>query len=283
MQIDTGGDGPLVLLIHGFPETSSSWRHQMSALATAGYRAVAVDVRGYGDAVRPGGVEDYRMLVNVADAVEAVRSLGRSAAAVVGHDVGSPIASACALIRPDVFTAVGMLGVPWTPRADAPPTSLMPNDFYVRWFQDPGVAEATIEADLAAWLRGFYVALTGEPSPGWSAGPPTLPTGAPLPAWLSQTDFDAIVAEFARNGMTGPLNRYRNFDRDWEDLAAFDGRAIGQPAIFIAGAHDPSVAWMRDAIGLLGEPHLIDGAGHWVQQEAPDEVSNLLIDWLCSL
>ena len=273
------GEGPLVLLIHGFPEGAWAWRHQLPALATAGYRTVAIDVRGYGGSFAPDGVEAYQMLAHVADNVAIVRALGAGAAVVIGHDWGSPIATASAQVRPDVFTAVGMLGVPYTPRGELPPA--FPPDFYVGHFQAPGVAEAEIEADVAGWLRRFYAALTDD-TPGWFGVPMQLPD-APLPDWVA--DFDAIVATFERNGFAGPLNRYRNFTRDWEDLAAFDGPR--QPAIFITGERDGTRRWLGEAIerqsewlpGLTGA-HVIDDCGHWVQQERPEQVNALLLDFL---
>jgi pimeloyl-ACP methyl ester carboxylesterase len=293
------GDGPLVLLVHGFPEGRWSWRHQLPALARAGFHAVAIDVRGYGGSSRPAGVEAYRIVAHVADAVAVVHALGADTAVVIGHDWGSPIASACALMRPDIFTGVGLLGVPYTPRGETRPTEAFAlaggeEEFYVSYFQRPGRAEAEIEADIRGWLRGFYVALDGQSpaAPPWFTIPSggtlrdRLPVNAPLPHWLSEAELDARAAEFERNGVAGPLNRYRNVDRDWEDLAAFDGATIRQPAIFIAGARDASTAWLSDAIDdqadwllALAGAHLLDG-GHWVQQELPDQVNSLILDWL---
>ena len=273
------GDGPLVLLVHGFPEGAWAWRHQLPALAAAGYRAVAIDVRGYGGSFAPVAVEAYRMLAHVADNVAVVRALGAETAAVIGDDWGSAIATASAQVRPDLFTAIGMLGVPYTPRGDAPPT--FPDDFYVGHFQAPGVAEAEIEADVRGWLCRFYAALTAG-TPGWFGVPMQLPD-APLPEWI--TDFDAIVAAFQYNGFAGPLNRYRNFARDWEDLAAFDDPR--QPALFITGERDSTRLWLADAIErqaqLLSAPagtHVIADCGHWVQQERPEQVNALLLDFL---
>lgn len=294
------GDGPLVLLVHGFPEGWWAWRHQLPALAAAGHRAVAIDLRGYGSSIRPGEIEAYRMLSHVADNVAVVRALDAETAAVIGHDWGSPIAAASALTRPDVFTAVGLLGVPFTPRGDMRPSEQFAlagadEEFYVAYFQQPGKAEAEIEADVRSWLRGFYVALAGDSpeAPGWFTVPPgaamrdRLPVDARLPEWMTEDEFDAHVSQFERNGFTGPLNRYRNMDRDWEDLAAFDGATIRQPSIFIAGALDSSVAWLSEAIDLqatwlprLAGVHLLEGCGHWVQQERPGEVNELLVDWL---
>jgi pimeloyl-ACP methyl ester carboxylesterase len=289
-----------VLLVHGFPECWYSWRHQLPALAAAGYRAVAIDVRGYGRSSKPAAIEAYRMLAHVADNVAVVGALGATSATVVGHDWGSPIAAASALVRPDVFTATGLLSVPYSPRSGVRPTDAFAHaggdeEFYVSYFQQTGRAEEEIEPDVRSWLRGFYTALSGDTAHGANvfAVPhgrrmrDRLPESDPLPAWLSEDDLDVYAQEFERTGLTGALNRYRNVDRDWEDLAAWDGAAIGQPALFIAGARDASTTWMADAIeahaetlpGLRGS-HLLDGCGHWVQQERPDDVNRLLIEWL---
>lgn len=175
-----------------------------------------------------------------------------------------------------------MLGVPYTPRAEAPPA--FPADFYVGHFQPPGVAEAEIMPDVAGWLRRFYAALT-DGTPGWFGVPMQLPD-APLPGWA--TDVDDITAGFERNGIAGPLNRYRNFTRDWEDLAAFD--APHQPTVFITGERDSTRIWLGDAIERQAQwlpahtgNHVIPDCGHWVQQERPDEVNALLLDFLNGL
>ena len=211
------GDGPLVLLIHGFPEGWWSWRHQLPAIASAGFRAVAIDVRGYGGSSRPAEVQAYRMLAHVADTVAVVRGLAADTAVVIGHDWGAPIASACALMRPDVFTAVGLLSVPFTPRGEVRPTEAFAltgggEEFYVSYFQAPGRAEAEINADIQSWLRGFYVALDGQfaAAPTWFSIQPggtmrdRLPVDAPLPHWLSEAELDARAAEFESNGFSGP-------------------------------------------------------------------------------
>jgi len=297
------GEGPLVVLIHGFPEGWSCWRRQLPALAAAGFRAVAIDVRGYGRSSQPLEVEAYRMLAHVSDTAAVIRALQSDAAVVIGHDWGAPIATACALMRPDLVSAVGMLGVPYTPRGQMRPTEAFARaggeeEFYISYFQQPGRAEAEIEADVRSWLRGVYVALDGEPpaAPRWFTVPPggkirdRLPTEAPLPGWISEEEFEARVAQFERNGFTGPLNRYRNVDRDWEDLAAFEGATIGQPAIYIAGELDNSTGWLSKAIAQqaallpnLAGSHLLEGCGHWVQEERPDRVNDLILDWLATI
>lgn len=308
------GTGPLVLLVHGFPESWYSWRHQLPALAAAGYRAVAVDVRGYGRSAKPAAVAAYRMLDLVEDNVAVVHALGEESAVVVGHDWGAAIAANSALLRPDVFRAVGLLSVPYAPRGGPRPSDLFARmggaeepggegefgggeEFYVSYFQEPGRAEAEIEPDVRGWLAGFYAALSGDTMPPPGAPAPhfvskggtlrdRFPRG-PLPGWLGEHELDFYAGEFERTGLTGALNRYRNMDRDWEDLAAFDGAPIIQPSLFVGGSLDASTTWLADAIdaypvtlpGLISS-HLLDGCGHWIQQERPAEVNRILTDWL---
>lgn len=299
------GTGPLVLLVHGFPESWYSWRHQLPALAAAGYRAAAIDVRGYGRSSRPAEVAAYRMTAHVGDNVGVVRALGEETATVIGHDWGSTIAADSALLRPEVFTAVGLLGVPYAPRGGPRPTDAFgamggPEEFYVSYFQQPGRAEAEIEPDVRGWLAGFYAGLSADTMPPGGEGrlffvPPggrmadRFPRGA-RPGWLTEDALDRYAAEFERTGLTGALNRYRNVDRDWEDLAAWDGAAIRRPALFVGGELDASTAWMSQAIEAfpttlpqLSASHILPGCGHWVQQERPDEVNRLLTDWLDAL
>ncbi|MFE7031006.1 alpha/beta fold hydrolase [Streptomyces sp. NPDC057621] len=302
------GTGPLVLLVHGFPELWHSWRHQLPALAAAGYRAVAIDVRGYGRSSAPDDVEAYRIGAHVEDNVAVVHALGEETAVIVGHDWGSTIAADSALLRPDVFTAVGLLGVPYAPRGGMRPTDVFAmiggdEEFYVSHFQEPGRAEAEIEPDVRGWLAGFYATLVGDtmPASGEGAGSGAVffvPKGGRLsdrfvrdrPSWLTDEELDFCAAEFERTGFTGALNRYRSMDRDWEDLADFDGAPLTQPSLFVAGELDASIAWLADAIkafpdtlpGLVSS-HLVEGSGHWVQQERPEEVNRLLTDWLRSL
>ncbi|WP_043631224.1 alpha/beta fold hydrolase [Nonomuraea candida] len=293
------GSGPLVLLVHGFPESWYSWRHQLPAIAAAGFRAAAIDVRGYGRSSAPARVEDYRMLAHVADNAAVVRALGGGPAVVVGHDWGAPIAANSALLRSDLFRAVALLSVPYSPRGPHRPTDGFAafggdDEFYVSYFQRPGRAEAEIEPDVRGWLAGCYAALSAEGggaafvSPGGRLRDRFPEHG--LPSWLSEEDLDVYAGEFERTGLTGALNRYRNVDRDWEDLAAWDGAPIAQPALFIGGALDETTTWMGGAIKALPQTmpgmsgvHLLDGCGHWVQQERPDDVNRLLTDWLRAL
>jgi pimeloyl-ACP methyl ester carboxylesterase len=301
------GEGPLVLLVHGFPESWYSWRHQLPALAAAGYRAVAIDVRGYGRSSQPLAVADYRMVRLVADNVGLVAALGEDQAAIVGHDWGAPIAWTSALLRPDLFTAVAGLSVPYSPPSAVRPLAAMramggAEEFYIEYFQEEGRAEAEIEADVRGWLRGFmYVASGDAPPPDPSAGTvATIPHGAQMkdrfhqpermPAWLTETDLDVYANELEHTGFRGALNRYRNVDRDWEDLAAFRDKAIEVPALFVGGDRDGPTIWGGAAIAAFGTtlPKLhrsliLPGCGHWTQQERPDEVNQALIDFLASV
>ncbi|MEV0123799.1 alpha/beta hydrolase [Streptomyces sp. NPDC050703] len=301
------GSGPLVLLVHGFPESWYSWRHQLPALAAAGYRAVAVDVRGYGRSSRPADVAAYRMLELVEDNAAVVHALGEESAVVVGHDWGATIAAHSALVRPDVFRAAALLGVPYTPPGGPRPSEVFAgmggegrDEFYVSYFQEPGRAEAEIEPDVRGWLAGFYAALSadtmpgpGDPDPHFTSLGGTLRdrfSAGALPGWLDEAGLDVYAGEFERTGLTGALNRYRNMDRDWEDLARFAGAPLTVPSLFIGGALDASTTWLADAVeafpdtlpGLSGA-HILDGCGHWVQQERPAEVNRLLTDWLAAL
>ncbi|MFF4380957.1 alpha/beta fold hydrolase [Kitasatospora sp. NPDC001547] len=299
------GTGPLVLLVHGFPESWYSWRHQLPALAAAGYRAVAPDVRGYGRSAKPSAPEEYRMRALVEDNLALVHALGERTAAVIGHDWGANIAAACALLHPEAFHAVGLLSVPYTPPGGPRPSEALARmggdqEFYVSYFQEPGRAEAEIEPDVRGWLAGFYAALSadtmpppGRPDPHFVGPGGTLrerfPAGR-LPSWLTEADLDHYAGEFERTGLTGALNRYRNMDRDWADLADLNGAPLTQPSLFIGGALDATTTWMADAIAAhpatlpaLVSSHLLDGCGHWVQQERPQEVNRLLTSWLATL
>jgi pimeloyl-ACP methyl ester carboxylesterase len=300
------GSGPLVLLVHGFPESWYSWRHQLPVLAAAGWRAAAIDVRGYGRSSRPDAIEAYRMLCHVGDNLGVVEALGEERAVIVGHDWGAPIAANSALLRPDVFRAVALLSVPYAPRGKRRPTEVFAEmggdeEFYISYFQEPGRAEAEIEPDVRGWITGMYISASSSArrAPDGGTTISVRPGGKlsdrfvipdPLPAWLSEEDLDVYAGEFERTGLTGGLNRYRNVDRDWDDLAPWAGQPIGVPSLFIGGERDGPTMWGAAQIerfattlpGLRGS-HILPGCGHWVQQEEADTVSRLLVDWLAGL
>jgi pimeloyl-ACP methyl ester carboxylesterase len=296
------GSGPVVLLLHGFPELWYSWRHQLPALAEAGFRAVAPDLRGYGRSDAPEPLEAYSMRNMTADAAGILDAIGAQQAVVVGHDWGAPIAWHCALMYPERFPAVAAMSVPYQPRSAAmPPTQAFKrifgdNFFYILYFQEPGVAEAELEADVRRSMLLSLSNLSGSASSGRALAPrPATSTmfgdaKAPdsLPAWLSEADLDYYVTEFKRTGFRGGLNRYRNMDRDWAELAHLQGAKVEQPALFIAGESDPVLQFTRvDAMTThvpnLRKTVLLPGCGHWTQQERPAEVNRDLIEFLRSL
>jgi pimeloyl-ACP methyl ester carboxylesterase len=298
------GSGPLVLLLHGFPEGAHSWRNQLPALAEAGYHAVAPDVRGYGWTDAPADVASYRMRELVADAAGLVEALGEERAIVVGHDWGAQVAWHAALLRPDRFRAVAALSVPLGPRPPAPPTAILRKRFegvffYMLYFQQPGVGEAELEQDVRRSLRLMYFAASGDSSPvpgfvGKPAGAKLLDgmiDPEVLPSWLTAADLDAYAAAFTHAGFRGALHRYRNMDRDWEDLADVAGAKVAIPALFIAGEKDMVIAMtgpdtfpkMKERVPDLRDVVLIPGAGHWVQQERPLETNRALLPFLKSL
>jgi pimeloyl-ACP methyl ester carboxylesterase len=307
MHVAEAGRGPLVVLCHGFPESWYSWRHQLLALARAGFHAVAPDQRGYGQTSAPPAVDQYTLLHLVGDLVGLLDALGAPAAAIVGHDWGAPVAWHAALLRPDRFHQVAGLSVPFRPRTATRPTSVMPQTadavFYQLYFQEPGVAEADLEADPRATIRRILYWASGEArDPGAEVSPADLgmvprgggliasrPEPPALPAWLSAADIEFYAGEFARTGFRGGLNWYRNIDRNWSLLAPWTGATIGVPALYVAGDRDLVLAFrgMDQLLPALPRfaPQLrrtliLPGCGHWTQQERPDEVNAALLEFL---
>jgi pimeloyl-ACP methyl ester carboxylesterase len=298
------GSGPLVLLCHGFPELAWSWRAQIPALAAAGYRVVAPDMRGYGATDKPAAVEAYSLPCLVGDLVDLVRALGETTATVVGHDWGAQVAWTAAQLRPDVFTAVAGLSVPFRPRVPGKPPAaywramtkrLGLGDFYMVRFQDPG-AEAEFDADVATAVRRLYRSYDGAtPDDQRSSG--FVPEGMSFlqstpsdgidPPWLTEQILAPYVAAFTAGGFGPPLNWYRNLDRNYELLAFAQGLGISVPALFLTGARDPVRGYGRNAedempqwIPDLRDRIVVPGAGHWIQQERPDVVNAALIGFL---
>jgi pimeloyl-ACP methyl ester carboxylesterase len=306
MHIAEQGEGPLVVLCHGFPECWYSWRHQIPALAEAGYHAVAPDQRGYGQTDRPAPIDAYNIFQLTGDIVGLVHALGEEQAVIVGHDWGAPVAWHCALLRPDMFRAVTLLSVPYVPRSwkDIRPTEAMQRmagdqQFYQLYFQEPGKAEAELEADVRQTMRMFLYSASGDPLPEkrwrflFSKAETLLDTGSQpdiLPAWLTEHDIDYFTREFERTGFRGGLNWYRNIDARWAQTPFLTGAKLHQPALFVAGAADAVIAMRRAAFDSLEEavPNLtkkvlLPGAGHWIQQERPTEVNQLLLEFLAGL
>jgi len=302
------GTGPLVVMVHGFPESWYSWRHQIGPIAAAGFTACAIDVRGYGGSDKPHPVAAYAMEHMVSDVAGLIEALSPGEPAVIiGHDWGAPIVWNTALIRPDRVRAVAGLSVPYT---GVPARSFRElfeeaftargRFFYQQYFQAEGVAEAELEADVRNSLRRFYYAISGDAPDGtWPNDKPVhatlldrLPDPDPFPAWLTPADLDYFTGEFEASGFRGPLNRYRNHDADFIYLQAFSGRRIRQPALFIGGERDLVLSMfgrreflpaMRDQIPDLRGADVLPGCGHWTQQERPVEVNERLLAWLADL
>ncbi|MEE2879527.1 MAG: alpha/beta hydrolase [Pseudomonadota bacterium] len=307
IRVAVEGTGPLVLFVHGFPESWYSWRHQMSAVAAAGFTAAAMDVRGYGGSEKPAPVEAYSMEAITSDVAAVAHAMQPDApAVVVGHDWGAPIAWNSALLYPKQFRAVCGLSVPYIPPGEKPAIQVFREFFTARglffyqvYFQDEGPPEAELEADPAATIRKFYYAISGDAPDG------TWPTDKkhgdtflhrlpepdmPLP-WLTEEDVAYYASQFEQSGFRGPLNRYRNHERDHAFLTALDDLKIYQPSLFIGGTRDlvlktfpgDPVELMKPNLPGLQGAHLLEGCGHWTQQERPDEVNTLLTDWLKQL
>ena len=307
MHIAEQGTGPVVLLCHGFPESWYSWRHQIGALAAAGYHVVAPDMRGYGQSGAPEAIDQYTMLHLVGDMVGLLDALGAATAVIAGHDWGGPVAWYSGLLRPDRFPAVIALSTPYRPRPRLRPTSVMPQTddalFYQLYFQTPGVAEADLEQDITAAIRGLLHRLSGEapdslgtfamvPRTGGLAADNRKSSMAPLPSWLSEADLAFYVSEFSRTGFRGGLNWYRNIDRNWELMAPFAGALVKVPALYIAGERDAvlkfpgareMVANLKACVPALRDTVMLPNCGHWTQQERPEAVNAAMIGFLRGL
>jgi pimeloyl-ACP methyl ester carboxylesterase len=305
MHIAEAGEGPLVLMLHGFPELWYSWRHQLPALAEAGFHAVAPDVRGYGESDAPYDINAYSMRNHVADAVGILDALSEETAVVVGHDWGAPMAWNSAVLHPDRYRAVVGVSVPFLARSPLPPTQMLKaifqnNFFYMLYFQEPGPAESEFESDVRRSMLMFMygVSAEGRDDPSVTGAFMNKPKDAKLfdglsapeklPKWLTQEDLDYYVSEFERTGFRGPLNRYRNIDQDWNDLPELAGATVTQPALFIAGEKDPVATFtpmdpMKSSVPNLKKIAMVPDCGHWTQQEAPEHVNVELIEFLRTL
>ncbi|MEP7022300.1 MAG: alpha/beta hydrolase [Actinomycetota bacterium] len=302
MHIAEAGTGPLVLLLHGFPESWYSWRHQLTALAAAGFHAVAPDQRGYGQTERPAAADSYTMLDLAGDITALMDALGEQQAVVAGHDWGAPVAWTTALLRPDRVRGVIGLSVPYRPRGSAQPTAAMRarigDAYYMLYFQEPGVADAELARDLPATFRKMLFTLSGD-GPG---GVPMVPPGGgildacvdppQLPGWLTAEDIAVFAGQYAVSGFTGPLNWYRNLDRNWELTKAWHKAPVTVPALYVAGERDlvisvpgarAAVDRMKDDVPELRDVVLLPGCGHWTQQERPAEVNDAMIAFLRGL
>jgi pimeloyl-ACP methyl ester carboxylesterase len=310
LNIAEQSNGPMVLLCHGFPECWYSWRHQIDALATAGFHAVAPDMRGYGKSDRPEAIDQYTIFHLVGDMVGVLDAFEAPTAVIIGHDWGAGVAWHAALMRPDRFRAVVALSVPFRPRGKARPTSIMPQtedaQFYQLYFQQPGIAEAEFERDPRSAVRRMLYGLSGDATRRRGASTETsismVPRGggflggmagpAALPDWLNERDVDFYADEFKRSGFRGPLNYYRNIDRNWELMAPYAGARVMIPALFVAGDCDLSVKFpgtdqllanFKQFVPTLRAKVMLPGCGHLAQQERPNEVNAAILDFVRGL
>jgi pimeloyl-ACP methyl ester carboxylesterase len=288
LNVVVEGDGPLVVLCHGFPELAFSWRRQVPALVEAGYRVAVPDMRGYGRSSVPAAVEDYDILSLCDDMCGLLDALGERSAVFVGHDWGAIVVWALAILHPERVAAVAGLSVPFLPRAPAPPIELMRRalgeDFYIVQFQQPGLADVALARDVRRTLLMLLTSWSLRIS-DWDAEEDAPP---PLPSWLSEEELAVYVEAFERTGFTGGLNWYRNFDRNWELTESAGERRVEQPAMFLTGERDmvrqfTSAEAMADWVSDLRASIVVPGAGHWVQQQAPEAVNAALLEFLGGL
>lgn len=290
--------GQMVLMSHGFPESWYSWRHQLKALGEAGYHAVAVDMLGYGQSDSPDDIAQFSQKKITDDLAAIASALGHQQWIAMGHDWGAPTAWYSALRFPERVTAVIAMSVPYGGRSPVPPVEMLQqmfkdSFFYINYFQQPGVAEAELEQDLAVFLRAILWAWSGD-NPN-QADPYSSPqaTGlldfmtdpGHLPKWLSEPEFDFLLQRFKGQGLRGPLNYYRNIDQNWRDMGSYPGLTVAQPTLFLHGERDPCTRLgsefdrMPEFVPNL-QQQLFPGVGHWLQQEAPEQVNASILEFL---
>src|SRR5436190_124227 len=290
MHVAECGGGPLVLKCHGWPELWYSWRHQLRALADAGFRAVAPDMRGFGRTDALDDVAAYTIFHNVGDMVALTAALGERRALIVGHDWGAPVAWHAALMRPDIFPAVVAMSVPHRRRGPLAPLATLRKagkaDFYYLYFQEQAAEDEFARDPRFTLARVLYIGSGDTPREHKMSMYVDRTKGflgatredVPLPPWLTEGDIDVFAAEYARTGFRGGLNWYRNIDRNWELTAPWAGARIEQPALFIAGTQDAVITGslgqraldeLTSVVPNLTQTILIEGAGHWIQQERP--------------
>lgn len=300
------GEGPLVILLHGFPYLWYMWRRQIRALAAAGYRVVAPDIRGFGQSDCPAEPESCDMPHCVADIVGLMQKLGETSAVIVGHDLGAWVAYAAAQMRPDLFHALAILNTPVTPREAQRPSDLwqtLQNKtgkcFYQEYFQQRGKVELELDANIRKTLGGTYYSISGDAATEerWrlfiDKGETFLDTvfePVTLPGWLSETALDYYVSEYARNGFAAPLSHYQARDRNWELTAFLEGLQVSQPSLFIGGAADPAAELfmpnyekLESHLPNLRKKTLLPGVGHSAAEEQPEVVNRMLLDFLGEL
>ena len=296
MAVYEQGDGPPVILLHGFPELAFSWRHQLPALAAAGFRAIAPDQRGYGLTDVPPEVRDYRIEELIADIVGLLDALELETATFVGHDWGALLLWQMAMRAPGRIERMIILNIPHYPRLPVDPIQVMRerfgDDFYIVNFQDSGEADKTFAGNPVRFFdmmmrRGQISREQFDQLPSEMKALSLLKLmardQASGEALLTDAERDYYATAFANTGFTGPINWYRNWTHNWETQGSFD-QHIGIPTLFIGAVDDVIIApehieAMKPLVKDL-EIHMLEHCGHWSQQEKPDEVNRLIIDWL---
>jgi len=322
LHVEVQGEGPLIVCVHGWPELSYSWRHQLDYFSTRGYRIAAMDVRGYGNSSAPSEVDAYSMRSLCRDVATVVAALidvpsdpsqppspSQHKAILFGHDWGAPIIWNTAVLFPELIRAVAGLSVPFVPIRsrsfiDIAAEVYRDRFFYQLYFQEEGRAEADFEADVGTALRKVYYALSGEGLRDSNVNSAMrnkrkddalltdLVDPDPFPQWLTSDDLAVFTSTFSRTGFRGAFNRYRAQTLDVTELADIAGQPVTQPACFIAGALDPVRNFVPgvDAYAKVGAhcrdfrgATILPGIGHWVQQEAPAATNEALAAFLAGL
>jgi pimeloyl-ACP methyl ester carboxylesterase len=299
---ESGAEGSpraAVVFLHGFPELWYSWRHQMGHLAARGYRCVAPDLRGYGGTDAPPDVASYSAFHVVGDVVALLDALGLGKVFVVGHDWGAIIAWYLCLFRPDRVTALVNTSVAFMRHIFIRAAAVKPTDFfnraygptyYICRFQEPGVAEEEFSPANARYIVRQILCnrFTSEAAGG---AKPAAADEEPLPPWLTEADVDQFASEFERTGFTGGINYYRNMDRNWELAAPWADAKVAVPTRFVVGDgdltyHYPGIqdyihkGGFKADVPLLEDVVVIPGAGHFIQQEKADEVTEHIYDFI---
>ena len=294
------GDGPLVILLHGWPQCWYLWRHQIAPIVEAGYRVAVPNQRGFGGSSAPDEIEAYNIRELAADVVGLSKALGYESFTLLGHDWGCIAAWNTALLHPDTCTAIMGLSVPFWRFGDDFVNPPQDGFWYARLFQTPGLAERDLEADLEGSLSGIYYGLGGDvprgtflkqlDHPATASFREVFPPPAALPPWLTREDLAVYVDEYRKSGFRGPNNWYRNIPTMKALTPELEGARFSQPAAFAAGAEDVALMidtdWQANferSFDDLRFIEIIDGAGHWVQMEKPAETTSAILRFLESL
>jgi pimeloyl-ACP methyl ester carboxylesterase len=293
------GVGPLVIMLHGFPELWYSWRHQLTALAKAGYHAVAPDLRGFGESQVTEKVEDYSLINHAKDIKGLIDHLEDTQATIIGHDWGANLMWIMPMLYPDIIKAVISLSIPFYPEPrDPEKVKAWGNDKFnfMRYFENPGLTEAEFNDDPKRFFTLFFYGLSGDAPRGiidtLYLGKPSdaklldeFPEPDHLPSWMSPEDLNYYVSAYRKTGITPALNFYRNGKRDYGPLKEIYKKGIKQPALFIGGSEEAAVRFgslepMKGTMPNLKKTIVLPGCGHWLQQERTMEVNKAIIEFL---